>query len=389
MKKDWKVNKLGDVLECLKNGINCKQSKNGNGDKITRIETIAHRKIDFSKVGFCELSDEEKVKYKMERGDILFSHINSPPHVGKTAIFNTNEELYHGVNLLLMRPKNIMFQTYLDYFLKYLHQTGYWKKVCKQSVNQASVNQQDIKKVLIKYPSSITEQQRIVTLIDKYFEAIDKAKENTEKNLQNAREIFESYLQSVFANPGEDWEEKKVSDICLVIAGQSPESKYYNKDGKGLPFYQGKKEFTDEYIGRPTTWTTKVTKEAKKDDILMSVRAPVGPVNFSTEDICIGRGLAAIRTYENIDKKYLFNFLKKNERDIVGNIGAVFNSINKTQIGDTIIPLPPLLEQKKIVDKIDALFTETKTLKSIYQQKLTNLDELKKSILKKAFDGEL
>ena len=100
------------------------------------------------------------------------------------------------------------------------------------------------------------------------------------------------------------WEVKKLGEVCLVIAGQSPEGKYYNNSGNGLPFYQGKKEFTNKYIGKPTTWTSITTKEAIEGDILMSVRAPVGPINFCTQKICIGRGLAAIRASKFIEKDF-------------------------------------------------------------------------------------
>ena len=185
------------------------------------------------------------------------------------------------------------------------------------------------------------------------------------------------------------WEIKKLGEVCKVIAGQSPEGKFYNKNSNGLPFYQGKKEFTDKFIGKPTTWTTKVTKEAIEDDILMSVRAPVGPVNFSTQKICIGRGLAAIRANGQLDKEFLFNFLVKHENEITGNTGAVFNSINKSQIEAIQIPIPPLSEQKRIVTKLDELSDHTKHLEKIYQQKIADLEELKKSILQKAFSGQL
>lgn len=186
-----------------------------------------------------------------------------------------------------------------------------------------------------------------------------------------------------------DWEVKKLGEVCQVIAGQSPEGKYYNNSGKGLPFYQGKKEFTEKYIGKPTTWTTNTTKEAHRGDILMSVRAPVGPINFSTETICIGRGLAAIRATDLVDKEFLFSYLLMNEKEIVGNTGAVFNSINKSQIENISIPLPPLPEQKRIVAKLEALSLEIKKLEVIYKKKLSDLDELKKSILHEAFNGEL
>ena len=107
----------------------------------------------------------------------------------------------------------------------------------------------------------------------------------------------------------EGWKIKRLGDVCEVIAGQSPESRYYISKGIGLPFYQGKKEFTYKYIGEPTTWSSKITKEAFEGDILISVRAPVGPINFSTQHICIGRGLAAIRAGESIDKEFLFDFV--------------------------------------------------------------------------------
>ena len=121
----------------------------------------------------------------------------------------------------------------------------------------------------------------------------------------------------------------------------------------------------------------------------MSVRAPVGPVNFSIQKCCIGRGLSAIRASEKIDKEYLYSFLVKSKNKIKGNEGAVFNSINKSQIGTIAILLPPLPQQKKIVQKLNNLTTQTKKLETIYTQKLTNLEEMKKSILQKAFKGEL
>jgi len=208
-------------------------------------------------------------------------------------------------------------------------------------------------------------------------------------SLVSAIEYFESYLQSIFDREGRGWEKKRLGEICKVIAGQSPEGKYYNSEGRGLPFYQGKKEFTEKYLGEPTTWTTNITKEAEENDILMSVRAPVGPINFSTQQICIGRGLAAIRAGNMIDNKFLFYFLLKQENKIIGNAGAVFNSINKAQIETIEIPLPPLRTQRTIVQKLDLLSAETKKLKSIYQQKIDGLEELKKSVLQKAFNGEL
>ncbi|MDP3397352.1 MAG: restriction endonuclease subunit S [Methanoregula sp.] len=178
---------------------------------------------------------------------------------------------------------------------------------------------------------------------------------------------------------------KKITDVCMVIAGQSPESKYYNSDGKGLPFYQGKKEFTKKFLGKPTIWTSKITKEAQEDDILMSVRAPVGPVNFATQKICIGRGLAAIRSSEKVNKNYLFYFLLMVESEIEGNDGAIFNSINKDQIGEIEIPIPPLSEQNHIVAILDDAFTAFDQGKANIEKNIENAREIFQSRLMEIF----
>ncbi|MDR3131318.1 MAG: restriction endonuclease subunit S [Treponema sp.] len=150
------------------------------------------------------------------------------------------------------------------------------------------------------------------------------------------------------------WPMARLGDVCEVIAGQSPDSKYYNENGIGTPFYQGKTEFTERYIGSPVIWTTQETKTAEKDDILISVRAPVGPVNIAAARMCIGRGLAVIRPSSQILLPYLFEVLKSQERNIKGNGGAVFDSISKKDIERITIPLPPLEIQREIAAEIEA-----------------------------------
>lgn len=186
----------------------------------------------------------------------------------------------------------------------------------------------------------------------------------------------------------ERWEMKKLGEVCTVIAGQSPEGIYYNSERNGLPFYQGKKEFRLKYIGEPTCWTSKITKEAEANDILMSVRAPVGPVNFATQKVCIGRGLAAIRAGKKIDNVYLFNYLLKHENEIIGNEGAVFNSINKSQIESIEIPLPPLEEQQRIVAILDEAFEAIEKAKANAEQNLKNTKELFDSYLQVIFENK-
>ena len=143
--------------------------------------------------------------------------------------------------------------------------------------------------------------------------------------------------------------------VAEVIAGQSPAGKSYNDTGIGAPFYQGKTEFGQLWIGEPTKWTTDPQRFAQEGDILMSVRAPVGPVNLATERICIGRGLSAIRPETNqLLTTYAFYVLRSLAGEITGNTGAVFASINKDDIKKLEIPLPPLEVQKEVAAEIEA-----------------------------------
>ena len=175
----------------------------------------------------------------------------------------------------------------------------------------------------------------------------DKIKENGEYNLTASRyEENKDYTNC-------QYEMVKLGDICEIIAGQSPEGSSYNSEQQGIPFYQGKTEFGEKYIKAPQKWTTSPTKLALPNDILMSVRAPVGPVNIAVNKCCIGRGLASIRASDKVNQNYLFFLLKSMENEIKGNGGAVFDSISKNDIANIKIPLPPLEVQEEIVKELD------------------------------------
>jgi type I restriction-modification system DNA methylase subunit/restriction endonuclease S subunit len=145
----------------------------------------------------------------------------------------------------------------------------------------------------------------------------------------------------------------RLGDIAVVVSGQSPSGESYNENKEGMPFYQGKTEFSEMYLGEPRYWTTQETKLADRGDILLSVRAPVGPVNIATQKICIGRGLAAIKAKKDVSQFFLFYFLKSIGENLKGRGGAIFDSINREQIENIPIPLPPLEVQQKIVAEID------------------------------------
>lgn len=163
-----------------------------------------------------------------------------------------------------------------------------------------------------------------------------------------------------------------LQEVATIIAGQSPNSKYYNTDGNGIPFFQGKTDFGDLYP-KVRVYCTNPIKIAEKNDILLSVRAPVGPTNLSPGKVCIGRGLTAIRPNEKIRLKYLLYFFRYFETQLQRQgTGTTFKAITQNVIKNLKIPVPSLPEQERIVARIEELFSEldkaVETLKTTQQQ---------------------
>lgn len=266
-----------------------------------------------------------------QEGDILMS-VRAP--VGPVNI--ANQRICIGRGLAAIRPMiEVASSKYIFYLLRYL------EKQITGNIGStfASINQREIQAIEIPLPP-LEIQQEIVAEIEGYQKVID-----------GARQVVENYKPTITVDPS--WPMIELIRCSEVISGQSPEGKYYNSLEQGLPFYQGKLDFGDTFIGPPNKWTTQITKIAQKGDILMSVRAPVGPVNLATQSICIGRGLAAIRPDEEvIETFYLFNYLRSIESQITGNSGSTFASINRNDIGSILIPLPSMEKQREIVSEL-------------------------------------
>jgi type I restriction enzyme S subunit len=193
--KEWEVVKLGDVLLLLRNGLTARQNKEGNGYPVTRIETISEEKIDLSKLGYVSgLSEKDVENYRLIEGDILFSHINSLEHIGKTAIYEgVPRFLLHGMNLLLLRPdKNKIYPIFLLYLLRLFREKKIFEAMSKRAVNQASINQTELRNLKIFLPS-LPEQQKIaevLSTVDKKLELERNEKAKLEKIKQGLMDLL-------------------------------------------------------------------------------------------------------------------------------------------------------------------------------------------------------
>ncbi len=183
------------------------------------------------------------------------------------------------------------------------------------------------------------------------------------------------------------WIKTTLGELCVVTMGQSPPSSTYNTDKNGLPFFQGKAEFSDLY---PVTqkWCSKTKKEAEEGNILISVRAPVGDVNIANQHCCIGRGLAAIK-YDACPR-FIFYFLKHSKDELEKlSTGTTFKAISKQTILNYSLFIPSLVLQHRIVAKIEELFSELDNGIESLKKAREQLKTYRQAVLKYAFEGKL
>lgn len=185
------------------------------------------------------------------------------------------------------------------------------------------------------------------------------------------------------------WARTTLGDACEILMGQSPSSDTYNTNQVGLPFYQGKAEF-GELHPTPVKWCSKPKKVAEAGDILISIRAPVGPTNICREKSCIGRGLAAIRAKDGMENFYFLYLLRHLEQDLAEHAtGTTFAAISGNVLRDLEIPLAPLPEQHRIVAEIETRFTRLDAGIAALKRVQANLKRYKAAVLKAACEGKL
>ncbi|WP_061032650.1 restriction endonuclease subunit S [Vibrio splendidus] len=195
----WERVKLDDIQVRISNGANVTQHDQKVGYPISRIETIWNETIDFDRVKYIEEKDEEFVeKYKLQKGDILFSHINSDTHLGKTAIVkNTQQTLIHGINLLLIRLSDNVSSEFVNYQFKYLRYKGLFIAHAQRAVNQSSINQKKLKNFDFVLPP-FNEQQRIVEKIEELFSELDSGIKSLTKAKQQIAVYRQALLKQAF-----------------------------------------------------------------------------------------------------------------------------------------------------------------------------------------------
>jgi type I restriction enzyme, S subunit len=187
----------------------------------------------------------------------------------------------------------------------------------------------------------------------------------------------------------ESWSIASLGAVSNVEMGQSPESRFYNEIGEGVPFFQGKAEF-GRLHPKVRKWCTQPTKIAQAGDILLSVRAPVGPTNIADVECCIGRGLAAIRAREPLSQAYLHQFFRHIEPWLSKQgTGTTFTAVSGGFLRGLQVPVAPLAEQKQIADKLEAVLGRVDACRDRLDHIPDLLKRFRQSVLAAATSGRL
>jgi len=394
-----KIVKLGDVVDLFNGSTPLKTNKNYwvNGD-IPWFTVDDLRKqgkyITYTEKFITKLGLKESSLSLIPENAVLLCCTASVGAIAINKIRLTTNQQFNA--LVVKNPEQLLVEFLYYWFLANMDTL----KSLGRATTIDYISMTKLRDMTLQLPS-LQKQHEIAEKLDRVFAEIDLLEKSLALCDERLNNLLLSLLSEAYiATPDENELGSTSGDqsvvtklvslgtVAEVIAGQSPEGIYYNSIGNGAPFYQGKKEFGDKFLGAPTTWTTKVTKLAQPGDILMSVRAPVGPINFTTQEICIGRGLASIRASKLLNKDFLYYFLLHKQPEISGNTGAVFDSINKEQIASIVIPFLSLEKQKIIVEKLNSVFAAIDSLKMQIRKEKEYAVALRQSLLRNVFTQE-
>jgi len=262
------------------------------------------------------------------------------------------------------------------------------------------INRHEVYAIAVPLLPPLPEQQRLVAILDEVFAALATAKENAAKNLQNARELFESVLQGVFANRGWGWEERKLTAVGITQTGTTPKTSDKENYGDFIPFIKpadiditGNGEIRYDNEGLSEQGLRNGRLMSTGSILMVCIGATIGKVGFVDREVSCNQQINALSVNKGFEPKFFYYALSTQhffEQVMTSSAQATLPIINKGKWEILTVNYPKsLIEQRAIVAKLDALSAETKKLEAIYQQKLANLEELKKSVLRKAFRGEI
>jgi len=371
--KDWQIKTLGEVCEI----------STGKSNTVDAVQDGKYAFFDRSKI------IKKSSKYLFDCDAIIIAG------EGQTFLpkfYSGKFDLHQRAYALFNFNKEIDIRYVYDYLI---HFNKYFERVAVGATAK-SLRLRHFQDLPIPIPP-LAIQKAIVKILDEVFYSISKSKENAEKNLKNVKELFESYLEEIFSNPEEDWEEKKLGDYYDVRDGTHDSPKYQKT---GFPLVtsknlkEGKLDFQKiSLITKEDYDKINSRSNVDKGDVLFAMIGTIGnPVVVKEEPNFAIKNVALFKVSKNQDSdflKYILDSKSVINKMLSESKGTTQKFVGLGYLRNFKIKIPTLPAQTAIVQKLDALSEQVKQLENIYKQKLKDLEELKKSMLQKAFSGEL
>ena len=372
---EWEERKLKDIAQFNPKTVLPDEFEYVDLESVVGTEMISHR---------TESKDQapSRAQRLAQKGDVFYQTVR--PYQMNNYLYDLPYDNYvFSTGYAQMRPN---IDSY--FLLNSVQNKQFVQHVLDRSTGTSypAINSSDLSNIEIHVPSKLSEQQKIGS----FFKQLDDTIALHQRKLDLLKEQKKGYLQKMFPKNGakvpelrfagfaDDWEERKLGDEVRIVMGQSPNSENYTDDPNDYILVQGNADMKNGRVF-PRVWTTQVTKQAEKDDLILSVRAPVGDIGKTAYDVVIGRGVAAIKGNE-----FIFQNLGKMKSDGYWtrySTGSTFESINSTDIKEAIISVPTIEEQ----NKIGSFFKKIDETIALHQLKLDLLKEQKKGFLQKMF----
>ncbi len=398
MKKGWQTKKLADLVEVQNGYAFSSKNYSESGHFLMRIGNVQNGYISTADPKFIKLpADGSLQRFVLSEDDILVSLTGNVGRVGVIQESHLPAALNQRVARISIRKDSPATRELLllflcsDWFREELIGAGH-------GAAQQNVSTKDLVEIEIPVPP-LAEQQRIVGLLDEAFEGLATAKANAEKNLQNARALFESHLQSVFTQRGKGWEQKTLEEIATTFGRGKSKHRPRNEPrlyGGKYPFIQtgdirNADHFITEYSQTYSETGLAQSKLWPKGTICITIAANIAETAILGFDACFPDSVIGVVANPKEAEVGFIEYLLQSFKARIQALGkgSAQANINMGTFENERFPFPPVAEQKQIVKKLDGLSEETQRLARLYEQKLAALEALKKSLLHQAFTEEL
>lgn len=400
MREDWEIMALKNVCKKITDGSHNPPKGIEYSDFIMlSSKNVDNDGIHYENPRFLKEEDfnQENKRTQVEHNDVLLTIVGT---IGRVAVVPKEHKpftLQRSVAVLKV-DKEVIFSRFLMFSLQNILD---FLTSESRGVAQKGIYLKQLRELEIPIPP-LPEQKQIVDILDKAFTAIDQAKANIEKNIENAKELFQSKLNEIFSQKGDGWEEKTFGSVCHFVRGPFGGSlKKSNFKNSGNAVYEQQHAINDQfdsirYFIDDLKFEEMKRFELKSGDLIMSCSGTMGKVAIVPESIkkgIINQALLKLTPNNLINREYLKRWMESTHffDEIAKNSkGAAIKNVASVKIlKQILVPLPSRKEQIEIINSIDELQTTTDNLLDLLKKKNLNLDELKKSILLKAFTGEL